>query len=193
VADTGFCMRLATLSMLIALAGPAAAERSGQVRLAVVSALLFDRGMAADDALQVLAAARLRRAAGLADWADMAEAGRALASAGAVAALLDDLISEGARGVTAGAVQLFSSVGAAASVTLPSYRFSAGAYAEVYVEAEAGTTITVTVRDGAANVVCRRGGSPYAYCGWTPATAGDFSVEIANPTPDPVNFLLMTN
>ena len=72
--------------------------------------------------------------------------------------------------------------------------FRGGEYAEVYVEAPLGVDLNLTVLDAEGHVVCSDTDTSHiAYCGWTPATDGAFTLVIENAGDLPADYALMTN
>jgi hypothetical protein len=202
--------RLILIACLAALSLPAGADTTGAgaptaLRQAALSADLYARGMAADDSLSVLAAARLRKASGidpaaggeglLPSWQEMlAEAERLADGDAALLGLIADAGAETAKGVASGPFHNLSSVPAGAETTVAELAFRGGEYAEVYLEAAPGTDINLTIRDADGNLVCAdTHGSHVAYCGWTPASDGVFILTIHNQGSRPADYALMTN
>ncbi|MGB4826907.1 MAG: hypothetical protein WBP18_06450 [Paracoccaceae bacterium] len=190
--------RIATLIALSAL--PAAAEATGPLKLAELSARLYDAGIATGDPVIIATAARLRKEAGLPDeaapgWQDMLSAAETLAADDAdLLGVIGDIRAETSKGVASGPIYHLAALDAGAADTRPAMAFRGGEYAEAYVEAASGTDLNLTVLDAAGNVVCTDlNTSHIAYCGWTPATDGDFVLVIRNAGTVPADYALMTN
>ena len=194
------------------LALPAWAEGPSPVKVAELSARTYAAGMAAGDPLLVLSAAKLRKA--LAPVAgDRAAAGgvvgqgaplgweEMLASAAELAAgdeallgLIEDARVEANKGVASGPVYNIGSLGNGKGDTYPPIEFRGGEYAEVYVEAKAATNLNLSVYDDKGRLVCSDTDiSHIAYCGWTPATPGSFTLKVDNKGPAGADYALMTN
>ncbi len=191
---------LACAAALALTAGSAGAEPPLPLRQAALAVALYERGLAAGDAVTVLAAARIHRdsAAGTAAdpaWQAMLDSAEALAQGDpALLALVADARAEGARGVASGPVYELSSVPPAGETVVADLAFKGSAPAEVYVEAAPGTNIDLRITDGSGTLVCAdTHASHVAYCAWTPAADGVFTVTILNPGPAPADYALMTN
>jgi len=189
---------IAALFALTAL--PAGAEAAGPLKLAEISARLYDLGREDRDALVVATAAKLRKEAGLSadlplDWqAMLAEAETLAAGDAALLELIGDIRAKTAKGVISGAIQHLSVLAAGASDTRPAMEFRGGEYAEVYVEAPPGVDLNLTVLDAGGHVVCTDADKSHiAYCGWTPATDGEFILVIENAGALPADYALLTN
>lgn len=178
----------------------------GTLRAAALSAELYTHGLAEQDALMVLSAARLRKALGarpatggesgaFLDWRTMLDAGRALAAGDmTLATLADDIATEDARGVATGPIYRIAAIAAESGTETVELAFSGGAYAEAYVEAAPGVDLDLHVRDEAGRLVCSdTAGRNVGYCGWTPAEDGVFTLEIVNGGDTPADYTLMTN
>lgn len=194
------------LIVLLALAGfPAgAAEPSGDLKLAQLSAQLYAAGQAAGDPVLILTAARLRKEANLSPdltaetglgWQPMLDAAQAVAKGDPVlTAMISDLRAEQDKGIVSGPEYRIAALAAGARDTRPPVVFRGGEYAEVYVEAAPGTDINIFVRDADGNVVCEdRNTSFVAYCGWTPSQDGSFTLTVENRSTAPTEYSLMTN
>ena len=200
------------IGLALPAAAPALADVPSPVKVAELSARLYAAGMQAGDPLLVLAAAKLRK--GLAPVAGDREAvggtvGRGaplsweemLASASALAGddqvvlgLIEDARVETTKGVAAGPVYNIGSLGNGKGDTYPPIEFRGGEYAEVYVEAKAATNLNLGVYDAQGRLVCSDTDiSHIAYCGWTPANAGTFTLKVDNKGPVGAEYALMTN
>lgn len=190
-----------------AVAAPAGAEISALQR-AGLSAELFAAGVAAEDSLLVLAAARLR--AGLDfqggeaaqgsvtapfDAAEMLATARDLAAGDdALLGLIADTEAEGNRGVATGQVYSISEIGDGATDTYDPLPFAAGEYAEVYVESRDGSDLNLFIYDAEGRLVCSdTDASAVSYCGWHPSEAGTFTIEVVNRGKGGAGYALMTN
>lgn len=197
---------------ILGLALPAWAEGPSPVKIAELSARLYATGMQAGDPLLVLSAAKLRK--GLAPvagghaavggtvgdgaplgWEDMLASATALAGDDPVLlGLIEDAGLERPRGVASGPVYNIGSLGNGKGDTYPPIEFRGGEYAEVYVEAKAATNLNLAVYDDKGRLVCSDTDiSPIAYCGWTPASPGSFTLKVDNKGPAGADYALMTN
>jgi hypothetical protein len=205
-------MRRLIALCLITVALPAWAEGPSPVKLAELSARLYAAGMEAGDPLLVLAAAKLRKslapvagnraavggAAGEGaplSWEEMLDSASAL-SAGdaALLGLVEDARVETTKGVASGPVYNIGSLGNGTGDTYPPIEFRGGEYAEVYVEAKAATNLNLAIYDDKGRLVCSDTDiSHIAYCGWTPASPGTFTLKVDNKGPLGADYALMTN
>lgn len=185
--------RLPALLALL-LAAPPVLAGGGPGLKAELAQRLQAAGRAGADALALLTAARLRRAAGLPGWEAWAAEAAALAGPdSAVAALAADLLGAGDRGLLSGPRTTSATLPPGETHAYPGLAFEPGALAEVYVEGE-GTSGLDLVVEGPAGAVCRdEGAGDVAYCAWRPAGAGAVTVRITNTGPAPNRYLLMTN
>ena len=201
---------LAVLALSYAL--PAFAEEPSPVKLAELSARVYAAGRAAGDPLLVLSAAKLRKSlapvagdraavdgvAGVGaplGWEEMLAQATALAAGDEVVlGLIEDARVETTKGVASGPVYNIGSLGNGKGDTYPPIEFRGGEYAEVYVEAKAATNLNLAVYDDKGRLVCSDTDiSPIAYCGWTPAAAGTFTLKVDNKGPAGADYALMTN
>jgi hypothetical protein len=197
---------------LSSLALPALAEGPSPVKIAELSARLYAAGMEAGDPLLVLSAAKLRKSlapvvgdrvavGGVAGkgaplgWEDMLASAEDLAAGDeALLGLIEDAEVETNKGVASGPVYNIGSLGNGKGDSYPPIAFRGGEYAEVYVEAKAATNLNLTVHDEQGRLVCSDTDiSHIAYCGWTPATAGSFTLKVENKGPAAAEYALMTN
>jgi len=209
-------MRIGLTCLLLGLSlaapgGTAAAEAAPLKRLSTAHEM-FRIGLADQDPLLILAAARLRK--GIAatpverapeggaavagtplDWPDMlAAAGPMIAGNPLLEGLAEDIAAERAKGVTSGPVYSIVEIGAGGSDRYPGLPFSGGHYAEVYVEGPSGTDMNILVHDAQGRLVCSDTDiSAIAYCGWKPATGGSFTITVENSGPRAGRYSMMTN
>ncbi len=205
-------MRRLLLALTLTLAAPAWAEAPSPVKIAELSARLYDQGLAAGDPLLVLTAARLRKtlapvatdrtpeggravAGAPLSWEEMLASAETLAAGDeALLALIADARTEAARGVASGPVYNIGQLSNGGGDTYPPIAFRGGEYAEVYVEAKAATNLNLRVYDDRGRLVCSDTDiSHIAYCGWTPADAGTFTLKVENKGPAAAAYALMTN
>lgn len=197
---------------VMSLALPASAEGPSPVKVAELSARLYAAGMAAGDPLLVLSAAKLRKSltpvagdraavGGVAGdgaplgWEEMLASALALAEGdAALLGLIEDAEVEATKGVASGPVYNIGSLGNGKGDTYPPIEFRGGEYAEVYVEAKAATNLNLGVYDDKGRLVCSDTDiSHIAYCGWTPASGGSFTLKVDNKGPVGADYALMTN
>jgi hypothetical protein len=206
-------MRLTLLaSFFLTITFPALADTHSPVKVAELSARLYAMGMAKDDPLLILSAARLRktlapvagdRAAigGVSGdgaplgWEEMLASAESLVEGDdRMTGLIADLRVEGNKGVSSGPVYNIGALSNGGGDTYPPIEFRGGEYAEVYVEAKAATNLNLTIYDDQGRLVCSDTDiSHIAYCGWTPAQAGNFTLKVENKGPASANYALMTN
>jgi hypothetical protein len=207
-------MRLALLSSAFAaaLALPVAAETSSPVKVAELSARLYALGVETGDPLLIVTAARLRKTlapvttdrlpeGGAAtegaplSWQEMLAAAEPLAEGDdVILGLIADVEVETTKGVSSGPVYNIGSLGKGRGDTYPPIEFRGGEYAEVYVEAKAATNLNLSIYDDLGRLVCSDTDiSHIAYCGWTPASPGTFTLKVENKGPVSATYALMTN
>jgi hypothetical protein len=205
-------MRSVLLAAVLALALPAGAETASPVKLAELSARIYDQGVAAGDPLLVLSAAKLRKTlapvasdrapegGGAGEgaplsWEEMLVTAEALAAGDdALLGLIADVRAETIKGVASGPVYNIGNLSNGGGDTYPPIEFRGGEYAEVYVEAKAATNLNLTIYDAQGRLVCSDTDiSHIAYCGWTPAAGGTFTLKVENKGPASAAYALMTN
>jgi hypothetical protein len=128
-------------------------------------------------------------------WEEMLASAEALAADdAALLGLIEDAKVEATKGVASGPVYNIGSLSNGKGDTYPPIEFRGGEYAEVYVEAKAATNLNLGVYDDKGRLVCSDTDiSPIAYCGWTPATGGSFTLKVDNKGPVGADYALMTN
>lgn len=206
--------RLAPLLCLLALfPAPAAAEALSPVKTAELSARLYEAGVALQDPLLVLSAAKLRKTlAPVADAARLPEGGapddeaplgweEMLATAEGMAeddetlaGLIEDVRVETTKGVASGPVYNIGALSNGKADTYPLVEFIGGEYAEVYVEAKSTTDLNLEIYDAQGRLVCSdTDASHIAYCGWRPSDTSGFVLKVRNNGPSSAKYALMTN
>jgi hypothetical protein len=235
--DIMFGKRMAlalTTSALVALSGAAASEedRSGANRgkteaeagpLAALAMAqeLYAWGMANDDALSVLAAARIMASVDVADAerapttapiegataaetgeggdgppdaAAMFAAARALAGEdAALLAMIDDAEAEGTRGRIGGPSRTLSRL-PAGYYDIWEIPFYGGKYAEIWVAGDGDADLDLVVTDENGNVICYDvSTSDNILCSFTPAWDGYFYVRVDNVGRVRNSYYLVTN
>ena len=205
-------MRRLIAVCVMTLALPAWAEGPSLVKVAELSARLFAAGMESGDPLLVLSAAKLRKSLapvagdrtaleGVAGqgaplgWEEMLASATELAGDDeALLGLIEDAKVEASKGVASGPVYNIGSLGNGKGDTYPPIEFRGGEYAEVYVEAKAAANLNLVIYDDKGRLVCSDTDiSHIAYCGWTPAAAGTFTLKVENKGPVGADYALMTN
>ncbi len=205
-------MRRFLAACLVTLALPAWAEGPSPVKVAELSARLYAAGMEAGDPILILSAAKLRKSLALVagersavdgvagqgaplGWEEMmASAAEVAEGDEVVLGLIEDAGLEMPRGVASGPVYNIGSLGNGKGDTYPPIEFRGGEYAEVYVEAKAATNLNLAVYDDQGRLVCSDTDiSHIAYCGWTPASPGTFTLKVENKGPAGADYALMTN
>jgi hypothetical protein len=190
---------LRTALLLALLASPAL---SGPLQEADLSARLYAEGLALQDPVLLLAAARLRKAAGFppggtlpVGWQVMLDSAATVAQGDeTLLALIDDTAAEATKGVATGPVYRLDRIDPGATDRFPLIEVTAGQRTEVYVEPESGTDLNLVIRDGSGAVLCAdTDPSPIAYCAWTQAEPDSVAIEVTNAGPDSTPYALMTN
>lgn len=210
--DASLLMRAALFAILLVSSLPAAAETASPVKVAELSARLYAEGVAAGDAVLIISAAKLRKSLApvpadrAADggtpgtgaplsWEEMLATAEPLAAEdAALLGLIDDIRAETTKGVSSGPVYNIGSLSNGGGDTYPPIEFRGGEYAEVYVEAKGATNLNLAIYDEQGRLVCSDTDiSHIAYCGWTPAKAGTFTLKVENKGPTSAAYALMTN
>jgi hypothetical protein len=201
-----------TALLISALPVLASADTPSPVKLAELSARLYDAGLQAQDPLLIIAAAKLRKTIAptptdraamggeIADdaplgWEEMLASAESLSTGDdALLGLIDDIRVETSKGVASGPVYNIGALADGRDDTYPPIEFRGGEYAEVYVEAKSSTNLNLTILDEQGRLVCSDTDvSHIAYCGWTPAAGGTFTLKVENKGPLSANYALMTN
>jgi hypothetical protein len=201
-----------TALLISALPVSASADTPSPVKVAELSARLYAAGLEAQDPLLIIAAAKLRKtiaptptdrsatggetaADAPLSWDEMLASAEPLATGDdAMQGLIDDIRVETTKGVASGPVYNIGVLSNGDDDTYPPIEFRGGEYAEVYVEAKSSTNLNLTVLDDQGRLVCTDTDvSHIAYCGWTPASGGTFTLKVENKGPGSANYALMTN
>lgn len=214
-------MRLPCLLVAAAIALPlphiALADGPAPLRQIEASRVAYDAGIANDDPLLVLAAAKLRRGTDLQEadrtpdeidagtgtgadtefltWQSMVEEARALARGDpAMLGVIDDMVDESTKGVVIGPVYNRARLGPKGRDVYGKVPFKGREYAEIYVEARGPQDLNLFVYDAQNRLVCSdTDPSAIAYCGWTPRKTGDFSIRVENASGASAAYALITN
>lgn len=190
----------------------ALAQTPSPVKTAELSGRLFEAGVALQDPLLILSAAKLRKSLNPAptdrapddgtvaqdsplDWQQMLDAAAPLAEGDpALSGLIEDIRAESTKGVSTGPVYNIGKIANGKTDTYAAVNFIGGEYAEIYVEAKGGADLNLTVLDALGRLVCTdTDKSHIAYCGWRPDTTGNYSIKVENRGPSGVNYALMSN
>lgn len=191
----------------------AGGTRSGPAQ-AVLAQELFALGMARQDALTVLQAARLAQgvtltpverlpettgdtvpaaAATAPTAADMLQAAEALVGEDdLLLGLLEDAQASGGQDMPATATR---SPGTLAPKAEDAWKvaFFGQSYAEVAVAGDGRAPLSLSVQDAGGNVVCIAPVGPFGLCGFVPAENGYFTIRIGNAGAEPTGYDLLTN
>lgn len=200
---------------LTALLSSTATAGSDEIRIlskAQASRVMYDAGMEAQDALMVIAAAKLRRSLGMAQTSRSAEGSEPvkgtpldwetmLADAGVLAIgddllfeLIEDVEAERSKGVVNGPVYNIGKLDGKSSDTYANLQLEAGTYAEVYIEARDDSDMNLFIFDAQGRLVCSdTDSSAIAYCGFRPKISASFSVKVTNESPNTAQYSLITN
>ncbi|WP_272008483.1 hypothetical protein [Roseovarius sp. ZX-A-9] len=190
------------LALCLGLATPAAAGDTGAItpiKRLETSRVVYKAGLADQDPMMVIAAAKLRKSVplayralapegGTADDADPLSA-EAMLNVAAVLAegdpVMEKLVNEvrftDVKGVPGGPVYSSTAIAAAKDHKYPHVSFEGGAYAEIYVEGHGQANLVLYVYDGAGRLVCSDTDiTNIAYCGWKPSTTENFTIQVVN-------------
>lgn len=163
------------------------------------SRLIYKAGLADQDPLMIIAAAKMRKTAPIVFAARAPEGGTAVETAPLsaeamlnTAALLAqgdpvmEKLVEDVRFVTVKGVQngpVYSSTAIAAQKTdkYPGIAFTGGSYAEIYVEGKGASDLDLHVYDSAGRLVCSDTDiTDIAYCGWRPDALDHYTIQVIN-------------
>jgi hypothetical protein len=210
LAATGAAAQDTPAANLVPGAGGA---RGGPAQM-VLAQEMFALGMARQDALTVLQAARLAQGVALtaaerlpettgdaapADTgtppgaADMLRAAEALAGEDdLLLGLLDDALAGQGQDLPASAVRSTGRLAAGANDAW-TLAFFGQSYAEVAVAGDGKAPLSLTVRDAGGNAVCIAPVGPFGLCGFVPAENGYFSIRVQNTGDTATGYDLLTN
>lgn len=187
------------LALLLTLATPATA---GPLDQAALSARLQAEGLALQDPVLLIAAARLRKAAGFAPdsalpagWQAMLDQAAELAGDDpTLLGLIDDTAAETAKGVATGPVTRLDALDPGTTDRFPGLQVTADQRTEVYVEPQATTDLNLTIRAASGALLCAdTDPDPIAYCAWTQSGPDSVTIEVTNAGTEPTPYALMTN
>ena len=215
-------MKRLTLALIL-LAAPALAEDKpnldrtaltgpGIVALYLSARALYDLGLAANDPLMVLTAARMMRGVTMTPAQRspdgtpndvpprilppvpdvMFDKARSMDAAGTFADLIEILSRETVPPPKT--LQASPSLLSPAEVDTWTLPFYGGTLAEVAIVGNRTGNLDLTVSDAGGHVVCVENGAGYrAYCGFVPQDHGDFTVSVTNSGLAVDGYLLLTN
>jgi len=201
---------------LLALGHAAQAQQIDPIAASRLSAELFSLAQDQRDTLLMIAAAKLRKQVAVEvveraperdgaapdatpdappTWQTMLDAAADLAAENPMlTSLIEDVRVETTKGVRTGRVESYTSIRAGGTDTYRPLEFTAGVYADVYVEGSGAADLNLYVRDAQGRLVCSDTDiSAIAYCGWQPDRAQAYSVEVLNKGGRPSAYKLMTN
>ena len=195
--------------LVLGLAGGSRADPFlSPIQRADISARLYSLGVADGDAIEVIAAAKLRKGMDFApkdgaktvdaaplEWRAMLDTARQIAAGDdALLGVIDDVAADASKGVATGQVYSISQIGDGGTDTYDKLPFAGGDYAEVYVESRDGSDLNLYIFDAEGRLVCSDTDvSSISYCGWRPADSGDFTIEVQNKGVGAAAYALMTN
>lgn len=190
------------------------AAQIGPLKIIRMSGEVFAAAKASHDALLMIAAAKLRKSAGLAatsrapdgqpttdnsgqflSWTAMLDQAMPLAEGDeTLLGLIEDIRVATSKGVAGGPVYSIVDIRAGGSDTYASLPFEGGKYAEVYIEGKGRSDLNLFIYDDQNRLVCSDTDiSDIAYCGWRPAGVGSFTVTIKNKGNSGNQYSLITN
>lgn len=205
---------LALLAGLALSAAPLAAAEIGPVKIIRMSGEVFAAAQQTSDVFLMIAAARLRKSAGLVattrapdgqssgenagdflSWSAMLDIAAPLAEGDDILlGLIEDLRAESTKGVAGGPVYSIVKIRAGGADTYASVPFEGGKYAEVYIEGKGNSDLNLYIYDDQNRLVCSDTDiSDIAYCGWRPASEGAFKLTIKNKGKSSNQYSLITN
>ncbi|MEI2686575.1 MAG: hypothetical protein V9G14_10225 [Cypionkella sp.] len=207
-----YALSLSAIALSGFLALPSTAQDLSPVKIAELSARLYDAGLAMKDPILIISAAKLRKglnpvatdrsAEGATsetdaplDWEDMLASAEDLAEGNEVVmGLAEDVRAESTKGVSSGPVYNIGQLRNGGLDAYPAVEFLGGEYAEVYVEAKSATDMNLSIYDSQGRLVCSdTDKSHIAYCGWRPAQSGSYVMKVENLGPNGAKYALMTN
>lgn len=203
---------LAGLALLATGAAPVFAD-AAPVRQIRLSAEVYAAGVANRDPVLMIAAAKLRKSAGLRqvarqpdvpsgesggallDWQAMLAMAEGLATGDtALIGLIEDIRAEATKGVSDGPVYSIVQIGSGGRDVYSTLPFDGGQYAEIYVEGKGSSDLNLFVHDDRKRLICSDTDiSDIAYCGWKPSATAAFSVTVENKGGSANQYTLITN
>jgi hypothetical protein len=206
-------LRLTALTLTAALAAaPVLAADPTPLDRMRTAHTLYRIGLDSGDGLLVIAAARLRKGVTATPAARAPEGGAALegeplgwrqmlddaapliAGDPLLIGLAGDVAAETDKGVMTGPVYSIVEIRAGGRDKYAGVPFAGGQYAEIYVEGAPGTDLNLLVHDDRGRLVCSDTDiSAIAYCGWNPASDGQFAITVVNDGGNGGRYSMMTN
>ncbi|MEM6305208.1 MAG: hypothetical protein AAF744_10830 [Pseudomonadota bacterium] len=186
---------------------------ASNVQRMALSMSLFDYGIAENDAVSLVTAASIRKAAQLTEgpigepdtplepgqdplsWQDMLAEAEARAQGRAdLLGLIEDVRAATTKGLIDGAIISKSQVAPRGSRSYSRMVFEGGKFAEIYSEGRGEENLDMFVYDSRGAVVCSQTDqSPISLCGWTPPETTAYRVVVQNRSDRTAFFSLMTN
>ena len=178
-------------------AAPTFANDLTPIQKIMTARAMYDIGVSSEDALLIMAAAKLRKQVPLdevdrapegggredgtpLEWAAMLQSAAPLVTGDpTLEGLLEDIEAERSKGVKDGPVYSIANIRNGGKDTYDNVQFVGGNYAEIYVEGPKGSDLNLIIRDSKGRLVCSDTDiSAIAYCGWKPTQSGVFQVTV---------------
>ncbi|UXX83778.1 hypothetical protein [Roseovarius pelagicus] len=197
-----FLNLLTPVALAFGMVVPAAAGDLGgitPIKRLEASRMIYRAGLADQDPLMLIVAAKMRKTVpltfralapegGSAEGADPLSAEAMLNAAAMLAQgdpvmeqLVKDVRFTDVKGVPGGPVYSSTAIAAAKDHKYPQVPFEGGAYAEIYVEGQGQSNLDLFVYDGAGRLVCSDTDiTDIAYCGWKPSATAEFTIQVIN-------------
>lgn len=193
-------MRLkAALVAGMLVAGTIQAQSQDATHLQMINSArsMYEIGLAHEDGLLILAAAKLRKQVQLKqaerspnggsaeegtplDWQEMLANAQPLIQGNPILeGMAEDIEAERFKGVTDGPVYSIARISSGGNDVYDNVPFDGGAYAEIYLEGPRGSDLNLVVRDSAGRLVCSDTDiSAIAYCGWKPTASDMYQITV---------------
>lgn len=193
---------LGALALATGLFAPAMAQDAGgitAIKRLEASRLIYKAGLADQDPLMIIAAAKMRKTVpltyralppegGMADDGDPLTAESMLNVAALLAEgnpvmeqLVEDVRFVDIKGVPGGPVYSSTSIAASKTDKYPQVPFQGGTYAEIYVEGKGQSDLDLHVYDSAGRLVCTDTDiTDIAHCGWHPDRTEQYTIHVIN-------------
>lgn len=195
--------------------------QAGSLKQLTLAQDLYAYGLAAEDPVLILSAAKIANAVhikevdratetrptdtpgtddsapalpGMVSAADMFELAYELASGDDDLQMrIEDAAAEGSRGQVGGATRSLNRL-QSGYVDMVRVDYEGGKLAELAILGNDGANLDLRVTDAKGNTICaEQGTSDKLYCAWTPATDGSFFAEIENVSPKRNSYYVLTN
>ncbi len=183
--------------LLASFSAQAPAQEATQLQKVNTARALYEIGLANDDALLILAAAKLRKEVPLTqterapegrraedgaplEWQEMLASALPLIEGNPILmGISEDIEAERSKGVTDGPVYSVARIASGGRDVYDNLPFDGGTYAEIYLEGPSGSDLNLMIRDSKGRLVCSDTDiSAIAYCGWKPLAADVFQVTV---------------